>query len=231
MANATHVARPPERCDLGSKRLRRTQAQPDPAGRGPPRHPARRPRRRRLDVHQRRRARPSRQRPARRLAHPDGHHPPRQAHGKPLAPHPRVRPARQPRRHRLRRLGPLPRQRLRGSAEVRRPRPPRTHRADRRLPQVHQANAGRLRPVLRQAPRRAQRQARHEDGADRADSRGHSQLQVRKQVRPPGHGLVRLDRDLHGGGTRATATSKASRRRSTPTTKRSPPRCSTPMPP
>ena len=159
MAGAPHVARPPERCDLGSERLRRTQAQPDQASGGPPRDPARRPRGRRLDLHRGGRARPARQRPARRLADPDGHHPPRQAHRQSLAPHPRFRPAREPRRHRLRRLGPVPRQRLRGGGEVPRPRPPRPHRADRRLPQDDQADARRVRPVLRQAPQRPQRQA------------------------------------------------------------------------
>ena len=81
-----------------------------------------------------------------RLAHPDGHDPPRQAHRQPHAADQGLRAAGQPRRPRLRRLGPVPRQRLRGGRQVRRARPPRAHRADRRLPQGDQADARRLRP-------------------------------------------------------------------------------------
>ena len=44
----------------------------------------------------------------------------------------------------------------------------------------------------------------NQDGAGRGDPPGHPQLQGREQLRPPGHGLVRLDRDLHGGRPRRT---------------------------
>ena len=64
-------------------------------------------------------------------------------------------------------LGPVPRQRLPGRASRRRARPPRAPRADQGLPRGDQAHAGRLRPVLREAARRHER----EDGGDQARPR------------------------------------------------------------
>ena len=79
----------------------------------------RRPRRRRVDLHGRRRARAPRPAQALRLAHPDGHDPARQAHRQPHAPDQGLRAAGRPQRPRLRRLGPDPGQRLRGGRPLR----------------------------------------------------------------------------------------------------------------
>ena len=70
-----------------------------------------------------------------RLAHPDGHHPARQAHRGPGAADPRLRAAGVARRPRLRRLGSGAGRRLHRRAQGGRARPARAPRADRRLPQ------------------------------------------------------------------------------------------------
>ena len=113
-----------------------------------------------------------------------------------------LRAPRPPRRPRLRRLGRLPRQRLRGREEGRRPRGERP-RADQGLPGGHQAVAGRLRPAVREEAQRAER----EEGQVQARPRGpgvgrHRALPQGEGLRPPGDGLVRLDRGLPRGGRR-----------------------------
>ena len=55
----------------------------------------------------------------------------------------------------------------------------------------------------------------------RDDIRDFKQVERR---RPPGHDLVRLDRDVHRGRRRRTRRSRRSRRRCTPTTRTSRPR-------
>ena len=173
----------------------------DRPGRRSPRRAHRRPRRRVLHAHRRRRAGQAGHGRADRLAHADGHDPPRASHRQPPAADPRRRAAGRPRPARVRRVGPVPRRRLRrGHARrrARRPAPPRGHRrgAARRA-----ADAGGVRPVLRQAPRRAERAAdAQQAGHARRHPRGHPPVPGRAPGRPLGDDLGRLDRDLHRAG-------------------------------
>ena len=121
---------------------------------GQTRHPARRPRRRQHDHHRRRPRHPQGPREAHRLADPDGHDPPRQAHRGTLAADQRVRSPRRARRHRVRRLGHLRRELLRGGADGRRARAG-AARADPARARGDQADARGVRSALREAARRA----------------------------------------------------------------------------
>ena len=91
---------------------------------------------------------------AHRQPDPDGHGPPRQAHRQPLAPHQGLRAPRRARGPRLRRLGHLHRQRLRGREARRRARQRRTWPPLKAFLETRQALAGGLRPAVREeAPR------------------------------------------------------------------------------
>ncbi len=66
------------------------------------------------------------------------------------------------------------------------------------VPLVDQAAQGRLRQELRQEARRPEREeGQEQDGSRRAAARRHPRLQEVERRRPPGHDLVRLDRNLH----------------------------------
>ena len=120
------------------------------------------------------------------------------------AAHQGLRPARRPRRPRLRRLGPVPRRRVRGRVASRgaRDRPPRGAR--RRRAARGAPDAGGLRPCLREAHRRAQREGQHRQAGDaRRHPRRHRGVPRRAPGRPHRHDLVRVDRDVHRAGARA----------------------------
>ena len=121
------------------------------------RRAARRPRRRQHDDHRRRDGDPERPGAADRLADPDGHDPPRQAHRGARAEDQGLRAARRPQRHRVRRLGHLRGGLLRRGAHRRRARAVSARSGSRRA-RGRQADAGGVRPALRQAARRPERQ-------------------------------------------------------------------------
>jgi hypothetical protein len=134
------------------------------------------------------------------------------------------------RRHRLHRLGHLPRKHVRSRQPRRRPRPrpPGQHQA---LPRSHRAHARRLRPVLRQAPQppRTSRPARA-SATSPSNSAPTSRSSNPRSIASGRH-LVRLNRNLPRALRPATPPSSPSRKPSSTTTPPSPPPRSTPTPP
>ena len=130
-----------------------------------------------------------------RLADPDGHHPPRQAHRQPHAADQRLRPARQARRHRVRRLGHLPDNAYEAAkhAGVLVSGAP---RAAEGLPVGDQADDGRVRADVREEARRrpTSRRARRSATSPSSSSRTSRTSRSDERLRPPGRGVVRLDR-------------------------------------
>ena len=97
---------------------------------------------------------------------------------------------------------PMPDDAYDRGAQGRRARPARAHRADRRLPQGHQADAGGVRPVLREAARGHATSSRAKTKRELAEAlrKDIRDFKAKQRLRPAGHGLVRLDRDLHQPG-------------------------------
>ena len=142
---------------------------------------ARRPRRRQHDDHRRRDGHPQGPGAADRLADADGHDPARQAHRGARAEDQRVRAAGRPRRHRLRRLGHLRRGLLRRRADGRRARAGAARSGSRRA-RGDQADAGRVRPALRQAARRPERQEGQEQARPRRTARSPTSARSRRST-------------------------------------------------
>ena len=159
-----------------------------------------------------------------------GHDPARQAHRWPLAAHPRLRPAREARRHRVRRLGHLPRQRV----SRRRARPACSTKehldaAEGRPDAIKPMTAGVRAGVRQEAHGDAPEEGQVEGRPRRAADRGHQALQEGQRLRSPGRwcgaarprstaagGGPRDARDVRGGA-RARTIRRSRRRRSTPT--------------
>ena len=174
-------------CEKSGKNRRRHRETGDHAGR----HGGRQ------HDHDRRRARdPARPREADRIADPDGHRAARQTHRGALAAHQGLRAARLARRHRVRRLGHLRRQLVRGGQDRRRAREG-AARADPSGARTDQAVVGGVRSPLRQAPRWPERQeGQEQEGAGGPAPRGHAALQAGAWPQPPRDGVVRQHRDL-----------------------------------
>ncbi len=151
------------------------------------------------DPHRRRLADQQGARPAVRLAHADAEDPPRQAHEPAVRSDQGARAAGRAERPRLRSLGHLSGQRLRGGAG-RRSASARDAGAGPRGAGGGRALAGRLRPRLRPQPRRQARQERRDQDAPGAGAHaGHGGLPLLAAPRPRGRGLVRLDGGLPPG--------------------------------
>ena len=139
---------------------------------------------------------------AHRLAHADGDHPPRQAH-------------RRPHRRSSRSSSRSPSSTTSCSAAgTSSPTTPTRRRARPACSKEHldraqgrpvddQADDGGVRAGVRQEAHRDPRQeGQVEGGPRRAAHRGHQDVQEGQQLRPPGHGVVRLDRGLPQPGRR-----------------------------
>ena len=121
---------------------------------------------------------------ARRLTDSDGHDPSRKAHRQPQSNDPRLRAAGVARRHRLRRVGPVPGRCLhrrhpgRGAGERQ------AHRGGQRRAARSAADAGGVRPRVRQAHRRRQHDAHDQQALDaQRDPRRHQPLSRREAGR------------------------------------------------
>ena len=169
-------------------------------------------------------------RQADRLADPARAHPPRQADRRQLAGDQGLRLARQARRHRVRRLGHLPGQRLPGRGPAPACSRPSTSSRSRTSCEAIKPMTGGVRAGLRQEAERPQRQeGRDQDGPRRAGDGRHPRVQGDPRLRSPGRGVVRLDRGLPQAGRGpqharqvrgrrcAARTTTSRRRRSTPT--------------
>src|SRR6266545_1795635 len=182
---------------------RREEAHVHRTGRRKARRPPARPRGRCDDAHRGRRSCSPRHGEADRLAHADVHGAAREADREALAADPRARAARRPLRPLLRRLGRVPRRRLR----IGDPRPGARAGPRRRAPRAPrrgEADEGRLLPGVRATARRAER----EEGADearsrRAPPRGHPPVRLAERLCARRHGLVRVDGGVPAADRRA----------------------------
>ena len=106
-------------------------------------------------------------------------------------------------------------------AQGRRARPARAHRADRATSSRRSSRCRRCSTssYVKRLDGTNVKTRQEQAGAGRGAARGHPRLQGEERLRPPGHGLVRLDRDLHRARARPTGPSRPSSRRWTRTTR------------